>query len=63
MPRRGPASDTWVETGRSHGRRRAGSLIVDYILNAAVGVSAGIEAITSAFPGLTAPASGCAWRR
>jgi amino acid transporter len=30
----------------------AASLIVDYILNAAVGVSAGIEAITSAFPSL-----------
>ena len=30
----------------------AASLIVDYILNAAVGVSAGIEALTSAFPGL-----------
>jgi amino acid transporter len=30
----------------------AASLIVDYILNAAVGVSAGVEAITSAFPGL-----------
>lgn len=30
----------------------AASLIVDYILNAAVGVSAGIEAVTSAFPGL-----------
>jgi amino acid transporter len=30
----------------------AASLTVDYILNAAVGVSAGIEALTSAFPGL-----------
>ena len=30
----------------------AASLIVDYVLNAAVGVSAGIEAFTSAFPGL-----------
>src|SRR5271165_4064722 len=30
----------------------AASLIVDYVLNAAVGVSAGIEAITSAFPSL-----------
>lgn len=29
----------------------AASLIVDYVLNAAVGVSAGIEALTSAFPG------------
>ena len=28
----------------------AASLIVDYVLNAAVGVSAGIEAVTSAFP-------------
>jgi amino acid transporter len=30
----------------------AASLIVDYILNAAVGISAGIEAVTSAFPSL-----------
>ena len=30
----------------------AASLIVDYVLNAAVGVAAGIEALTSAFPGL-----------
>jgi amino acid transporter len=30
----------------------AASLFVDYILNAAVGVSAGVEALTSAFPGL-----------
>jgi amino acid transporter len=30
----------------------AASLFVDYILNAAVGVSAGIEAVTSAFPAL-----------
>jgi amino acid transporter len=30
----------------------AASLIVDYVLNAAVGVSAGIEALTSAFPEL-----------
>jgi len=30
----------------------AASLIVDYILNAAVGVSAGIEALTAAFPAL-----------
>jgi amino acid transporter len=30
----------------------AASLIVDYVLNAAVGVSAGIEAITSAYPSL-----------
>jgi amino acid transporter len=30
----------------------AASLIVDYILNAAVGVSAGIEAVTAAFPKL-----------
>jgi amino acid transporter len=30
----------------------AASLVVDYILNAAVGVSAGVEALTSAFPGL-----------
>jgi amino acid transporter len=30
----------------------AASLIVDYILNAAVGISAGIEAVTAAFPSL-----------
>jgi amino acid transporter len=30
----------------------AASLIVDYVLNAAVGVSAGIEALTAAFPSL-----------
>src|SRR5580693_10402256 len=30
----------------------AASLIVDYVLNAAVGVSAGIEAITAAYPSL-----------
>src|ERR1700692_4804439 len=30
----------------------AASLIVDYVLNAAVGVSAGLEAFTSAVPGL-----------
>ncbi|MGA2828399.1 MAG: APC family permease, partial [Streptosporangiaceae bacterium] len=30
----------------------AASLIVDYILNAAVGISAGVEAVTSAFPSL-----------
>ena len=30
----------------------AASLIVDYVLNAAVGVSAGIEALTSAYPAL-----------
>jgi len=30
----------------------AGSLVVDYVLNAAVGVSAGVEALTSAFPAL-----------
>jgi amino acid transporter len=30
----------------------AASLFVDYVLNAAVGVSAGVEALTAAFPGL-----------
>jgi amino acid transporter len=30
----------------------AGSLVVDYILNAAVGVSAGVEALVAAFPSL-----------
>jgi amino acid transporter len=32
----------------------AASLIVDYVLNAAVGVSAGVEALTSAYPALYA---------
>jgi amino acid transporter len=30
----------------------AGSLVVDYVLNAAVGVSAGVEALVSAYPSL-----------
>src|SRR5487761_1397701 len=38
--------------GRNASLIAAASLIVDYILNAAVGVSAGIEAITAAFPSL-----------
>ncbi len=37
----------------------AASLVVDYILNAAVGVSAGVEALTSGFPPLY-PGSGVA---
>ena len=36
--------------GRNASLVAAASLIVDYILNAAVGVSAGVEAITAAFP-------------
>jgi len=36
--------------GRNPSLVAAASLIVDYVLNAAVGVSAGIEAITAAFP-------------
>ncbi len=36
--------------GRNASLIAAASLIVDYILNAAVGVSAGVEAITAAFP-------------
>ncbi|HLJ99059.1 MAG TPA: APC family permease [Streptosporangiaceae bacterium] len=36
--------------GRNASLVAAASLIVDYILNAAVGVSAGIEAVTAAFP-------------
>lgn len=32
----------------------AGSLVVDYVLNAAVSVSAGVEAVTAAFPALYA---------
>jgi amino acid transporter len=38
--------------GRMPSLIAAASLIVDYILNAAVGVSAGVAALTSAFPGL-----------
>jgi amino acid transporter len=38
--------------GRMSSLIAAASLIVDYILNAAVGVSAGVAALTSAFPGL-----------
>jgi amino acid transporter len=38
--------------GRMPSLVAAGSLIVDYVLNAAVGVSAGVAALTSAFPGL-----------
>ncbi len=40
----------------------AASLTVDYILNAAVGVSAGVEALTAAYPRSTAPGYGSAWR-
>lgn len=36
--------------GRNASLIAAASLIVDYVLNAAVGVSAGIEAVTAAFP-------------
>jgi amino acid transporter len=46
----------YAVAGRHLGRMpsliAAGSLIVDYILNAAVGVSAGVAALTSAFPAL-----------
>jgi amino acid transporter len=46
----------YAVAGRHLGRMpsliAAASLIVDYILNAAVGVSAGVAALTSAFPGL-----------
>ena len=38
--------------GRQASLVAAASLIVDYVLNAAVGVSAGVAALTSAFPGL-----------
>ena len=38
--------------GRTPSLIAAASLIVDYILNAAVGVSAGVAALTSAFPAL-----------
>jgi amino acid transporter len=46
----------YAVAGRHLGRQpsliAAASLIVDYLLNAAVGVSAGVEALTSAFPSL-----------
>jgi len=38
--------------GRQPSLVAAASLIVDYVLNAAVGVSAGVAALTSAFPAL-----------
>jgi amino acid transporter len=38
--------------GRNASLVAAASLIVDYVLNAAVGISAGIEAVTAAFPSL-----------
>ncbi len=38
--------------GRTPALVAAASLIIDYVLNAAVGVSAGVAALTSAFPGL-----------
>ncbi len=38
--------------GRDASLIAAASLIVDYVLNAAVGVSAGIEAVTAAYPSL-----------
>src|ERR1700722_7421179 len=38
--------------GRMPALTAAASLIVDYVLNAAVGVSAGVAALTSAFPSL-----------
>ncbi len=48
----------YAVAGRHLGTRpsliAAASLIVDYVLNAAVGVSAGVEALTSAFPQLYA---------
>src|SRR5216683_4435825 len=48
----------YAVAGRHLGRQpsliAAASLIVDYVLNAAVGVSAGVEALTSAFPQLYA---------
>jgi amino acid transporter len=38
--------------GRNASLVAAASLIVDYVLNAAVGVSAGVEAVTAAYPSL-----------
>ena len=42
----------WRHLGRQASLVAAASLTVDYILNAAVGVSAGVAALTSAFPHL-----------
>lgn len=46
----------YAVAGRHLGRRvslvAAASLIIDYVLNVAVSVSAGVAALTSAFPGL-----------
>jgi amino acid transporter len=38
--------------GENAGLLAAAALMIDYILNAAVGISAGVEALTSAFPSL-----------
>src|SRR6202789_3668815 len=38
--------------GETAGLLAAAALMIDYILNAAVGISAGVEALTSAFPSL-----------
>src|SRR6202453_2746407 len=38
--------------GETAGLFAAAALMIDYILNAAVGISAGVEALTSAFPSL-----------
>ena len=55
----------YAVAGRHLGRMpsliAAASLIVDYVLNAAVGVSAGVAALTSAFPALYGAGSGSAW--
>lgn len=39
----------------------AASLVLDYVLNVAVAVTAGVAALTSALPALTTTACGCAW--
>lgn len=51
---------------KSHlGRRTslvaAASLVLDYVLNVAVSITAGVAALTSAFPRSTASGCGCAW--
>ena len=38
--------------GQTAGLLAAAALMIDYILNAAVGISAGVESLTSAFPSL-----------
>ena len=58
----GAYAGTQAHLGTTPSLVAAASLIVDYILNAAVGVSAGVEALTTAYPALYAPGYGYSWR-